>query len=84
MWIFHKRDFSVSKEFELCLVEEKDDSLNGQVDRGYSIYKWYLVGFWADVEEKYFLGVLSCLIKLLEIHSSKNLHVIKHCFQISN
>jgi hypothetical protein len=51
MWIFRKRAFSVSKGFGLFLVEEKDDNPRGQVDlEGKSIYKWYLVGFWADIE----------------------------------
>lgn len=50
MWIFRKRAFSVSKDFGLFLVEGKDDSPRGQVDlEGESIYRWYLVGFWADV-----------------------------------
>ena len=54
MWIFCKRAFSVSKGFRLFLVEEKDDSPRGQVDfEGRSIYKWYLVGFWADIDGKY-------------------------------
>jgi hypothetical protein len=54
MWIFHKRAFSVSKDFGLFLVEEKDDSPRGQVDlEGESIYRWYLVGFWADLEGRY-------------------------------
>jgi len=54
MWIFRKRAFSVSKGFRLFLVEEKDDHPRGQVDlEGNSIYKWYLVGFWADVNGKY-------------------------------
>jgi len=54
MWIFRKRAFSVSKGFGLYLVEEKDDNPRGQVDlEGKSIYKWYLVGFWADLDGKY-------------------------------
>ncbi|MHA1918346.1 MAG: hypothetical protein ACTSWX_01260 [Promethearchaeota archaeon] len=38
----------------MFLVEEKDDRPYGQVDlEGKSIYKWYLVGFWADIYRKY-------------------------------
>jgi len=48
MWIFRKRAFSVLRDFGVFLVEEKDDFPYGQVDlEGNSIYKWYLVGFWA-------------------------------------
>ncbi len=48
MWIFKKRAFLVSKDFGLFLVEVKDDRPHDQVDlEGKSIYKWYLVGFWA-------------------------------------
>jgi hypothetical protein len=51
MWIFRKRAFSVSKGFGMYLVEEDDDSPRGQVDlEGKSIYNWYLVGFWADLQ----------------------------------
>jgi len=54
MWIFRKRAFSVSKDFRLFLVEEMDDGPRGQVDlEGKSIYKWYLVGFWADIDGRY-------------------------------
>lgn len=55
MWIFKKRAFSVSKDFELYLVEEKDERPRGQIDlvEKKSIYKWYLVGFWADIDGKY-------------------------------
>jgi len=54
MWIFRKRAFSVSKGFGLFLVEEKDESPHGQVDlEGNSIYRWYLIGFWADLNGKY-------------------------------
>lgn len=54
MWIFRKRAFSVSKDFGLFLVEEKDDSPHGQVDlEGNSIYRWYLVDFWANINGKY-------------------------------
>lgn len=54
MWILRKRAFSVSKDFGLFLVEIKEDRPNGQVDlEGESIYKWYLVGFWADLRGKY-------------------------------
>jgi len=53
MWIFRKRAFSVSKDFGLFLVEVKDDRSHGQVDLGKSIYKWYLIGFWADINGKY-------------------------------
>ena len=54
MWIFRKRAFSVTKDFGLFLVEVKDDRPYGQVDlEGKSIYKWYLVGFWADLNGKY-------------------------------
>lgn len=51
MWIFKKRAFSVSKDFGVFLIEEKDDTPYGQVDlEGKSIYQWYLVGFWADIK----------------------------------
>ena len=54
LWIFRKRAFSVSRDFGLFLVEVKDDRPYGQVDlKGESIYKWYLVGFWADLNGKY-------------------------------
>ncbi len=54
LWIFRKRAFSVSRGFGFFLVEVKDDSPRGQVDlEGKSIYKWYLVGFWSDVNRKY-------------------------------
>lgn len=50
MWIFKKRAFSVSKDFGIFLFEEKSDSPTGQVDlEGETIYKWYLVGLWADL-----------------------------------
>jgi len=53
MWIFRKRAFSVSKGFGLFLVEERDDGPRGQVDiEGESIYRWYLVGFWADINKE--------------------------------
>ncbi|MCK4583072.1 hypothetical protein KAU18_07135 [Candidatus Bathyarchaeota archaeon] len=53
MWIFRKRAFSVSKSFGLFLVEVKEDRPYSQVDlEGESIYKWYLVGFWADIDGK--------------------------------
>lgn len=33
---------------------EKDNRPHGQVDlEGESIYKWYLVGFWSDLNGKY-------------------------------
>jgi len=32
MWIFRKRAFSVSKDFRLFLVEDKDDRPHGQID----------------------------------------------------
>jgi hypothetical protein len=49
--MFH---FSISKDFGLFLVEEKDDSPRGQVDlKCNSVYKWYLVGFWTDLDGKY-------------------------------
>ena len=54
LWIFRKRAFSVSKDFGLFLVEVKDDHPYGQVDlEGESIYKWYLVGFLADLNGEY-------------------------------
>ena len=54
MWIFKKRAFSVSKDFGLSLIEEKDNRPHGQVDlEGESIYKWCLVGFWADLESEF-------------------------------
>ncbi len=54
MWIFRKRAFSVSKDFGVFLVEIKDDRPYGQVDlEGKTIYKWYLVGFWTDVDGEY-------------------------------
>jgi len=54
MWIFRKRAFSVSKDFGLFLVEEKDDRPRGQVDlEGNSIYMWYLVRFWADINGEF-------------------------------
>ena len=54
MWIFRKRAFSVTKDFGLFLVEVKDDRPYGQVDlEGESIYMWYLVGFWSDLNGKY-------------------------------
>lgn len=54
LWIFQKRAFSVSRDFGLFLVEVKEDRPHGQVDlEGESIYKWYLVGFWADLNGKY-------------------------------
>jgi len=61
MWIFCKRAYSVSKDFGSDLIEDEgeeeekvEDSPRGQVDlEGKSIYKWYLVGFWADINEKY-------------------------------
>ena len=54
MWIFRKRAFSVSKGFGLFLVEKEEDGPRGQVDlEGNSIYKWYLVGFWADVKGEF-------------------------------
>jgi len=54
MWIFKKRTFSVSKDFGLFLVEEKVDVPNDQVDlNGESIFKWYLVGFWADLNGEF-------------------------------
>jgi len=82
MWIFRKRAFSVSKEFGVYLVEEKDDSPRGQVDlEGNSIYKWYLVGFWADIEGKY--GSWSVELsyrEFWEIHSSKEFTFNKNVF----
>lgn len=50
MWIFKKRAFSVSKDFGVFLIEEKEESPYGQVDLdGESIFCWYLVGFWVDI-----------------------------------
>ena len=43
-----------SKEGNCYLVEIKDGRPYGQVDlEGESIYKWYLVGFWSDLNGKY-------------------------------
>jgi len=54
LWIFRKRAFSVSRDFGLFLVEVKEERPYGQVDlEGKTIYKWYLVGFWADLNGKY-------------------------------
>lgn len=55
MWIFRKRAFSVSKDFGFFLGKEKDDRPHGQIDliEKKSIFKWYLVGFWADIDGKY-------------------------------
>jgi len=54
MWIFKKRAFSVSRDFGEFLVEEKDERPRGQVDlEGNIIYRWVLVGFWADINGKY-------------------------------
>jgi len=50
MWVFRKRAFSVSRDFSVYLVEFKSDLPVGQVDlEGKTIYKWYLVGFWIDL-----------------------------------
>ena len=82
MWIFRKRAFSVSKDFGLYLVEEKDDSPHGQVDlEGNSIYKWYLVGFWADIDRKF--GSWSVELsyrEFWEINSSKEFTLNKALF----
>lgn len=54
MWIFKKRAFSVTKNFGLFFVVERGESPYGQVDlEGETIYRWYLVGFWADVYGNY-------------------------------
>jgi len=45
----------------LCLIKFKSRNLAGKNDdphgqvilEGNSIYKWYLVGFWADIDGKY-------------------------------
>jgi len=38
----------------LFLIEEKDDCPYEQVDlEGKTIYRWYLVGFWADINGEY-------------------------------
>ena len=86
MWIFRKRAFSVSKDFGLYLVEEKDDRLHGQVDlEGSSIYKWYLVGFWADIDGKYgSWGVELSYREFWEIRSSEEFTFNKELFSESN
>jgi len=58
MLFFRKRAYSVSKDFGSDLVDEEEekeeDITRGQVDlEGKSIYRWYLVGFWADIKGKY-------------------------------
>jgi len=54
MWIYRKRAFSVSRDFGMFLVKNKDDRPYGQVDlEGKTIYKWYLVGFWTDLNREY-------------------------------
>ncbi|MFX1286876.1 MAG: hypothetical protein ACFFB5_24800 [Promethearchaeota archaeon] len=85
MWIFRKRAFSVSKEFGLFLVEEEEeeeDSPRGQVDlEGKSIYKWYLVGFWADVYRKYGTWSVDLSYRgFWEIYSSDNFTFNKALF----
>ena len=73
-WIFRKRAFSVSKGFGLYLVEEKDDNPRGQVDlEGKSIYKWYLVGFWADVYRK--IGSWSVELSYREFWEIRSSHI---------
>jgi len=74
MWIFRKRAFSVSKEFGEYLVEEKENSPRGQVDlEGNLIYKWYLVGFWADINGRYsYWSVELSYREFWEIHTSIN------------
>lgn len=79
MWIFQKRAYSVSKDFGSDLDEEekeeekKEDSPRGQVDlEGKSIYKWYLVGFWADICGKYKSWSVELLYReFWEIYSSE-------------
>ena len=54
LWIFKKRAFSVSKDFGMFLVEERNERPYGQVNLdGETIYRWYLVGFWADINGNY-------------------------------
>ena len=82
MWIFRKRAFSVSKDFGLFLVKVKDDSPHGQVDlEGKSIYKWYLVGFWSDINGKYDSWSVELLYRdFWEIRSSKEFTFNKALF----
>jgi hypothetical protein len=49
MWIFKKRAFSISKGFkENILIVDSKIGVVGQVDlEGKTIFKWYLVGFYA-------------------------------------
>jgi len=54
MWIFSKRAFSVSRSFGVFFLRQVDDGHRGQVDlEGNTIYRWVLVGFWADVKGEY-------------------------------
>jgi len=85
MWIFRKRAFSVSKDFGVYLVEVQEERHYGQVDlEGKTIYKWHLVGFWADVDGEY----SSWSVQLSSgdfsaIQSSDFLHSTKCYFLIS-
>jgi hypothetical protein len=54
MWIFRKRAFLVSKDFGEFICKVKDEEPHGQIDlEGNTIYRWALVGFWANVGGKY-------------------------------
>jgi hypothetical protein len=75
MWIFRKRAHSVSKDFGSDLIEEEEeDSPRGRVDLGSkSIFKWYLVGFWADINGKYSTWSVDLSYRgFWEIYSSDN------------
>jgi hypothetical protein len=90
MWIFRKRVYSVSKDFGSDLVEEEEkeeeeekDNPRGQVDlEGKSIYKWYLIGFWADIDGKFdsWNSNLEYLLFWKFVHQA-NLLLIKLFFQ---
>ncbi len=75
LWVFRKRAFSVSRGFSiLVLVKKRVRSYRGQVDlSGNPLYKWYLIGFWVDVD-----GSLDCWSKDLtyreffKIYGSRN------------
>ena len=57
IWFFKKRAFSVYRGFEDLIVEDEEDDVRGymgQVDlNDKPIYRWILVGFWADLNGKY-------------------------------
>ncbi|MHA1410141.1 MAG: rolling circle replication-associated protein [Candidatus Odinarchaeia archaeon] len=86
MWIFRKRAYSVSKDFGSDLVKEEEekeeDRPRGQVDlEGKSIYKWYLVGFWTDINGKYdSWSVELSYREFWELHSSEYFTLNKALF----